>query len=95
MEDKTFELVSKMYSDITQRLDGIDSRLGNLEEGQKGLVNDIIRLENKLDNNSKALFDGYTQNNDRLDRIDEKLEDLSEKIDSHDIKIQVIEGARR
>ena len=95
MEDKTFDLLTKMYGEFTEFRKETSTRLGSLEEGQKGLVNDIIRLENKLDDNSKALFDGYSQNNDRLDRIDEKLDELSDKIDSHDIKIQVIESARR
>jgi tetrahydromethanopterin S-methyltransferase subunit G len=34
MEDKVFELMSKMYSDITARLDSIENKLDNNSKGQ-------------------------------------------------------------
>ncbi len=43
MEDKLFELMTKMYSDITDRLDSIDNKLD-----EKSDKNDIVRIEDKL-----------------------------------------------
>lgn len=63
MEDKLFELMTNMYSEITAKLNTMDKKL---DENRL----DIVRLENKLDNNSKALFDGYKQTFDKLMEID-------------------------
>jgi len=88
VEDKTFELLTKMYSEFTEFR---KETKGNID----GLKNDILRIENKLDNNSKALFDGYHQLHEKLEVVEDKLDTLSEKVDRHDIKIQVIEGGRK
>jgi SPX domain protein involved in polyphosphate accumulation len=56
MEEKLFEFMTKMYSDLTSRLDDIDKKLD-----EKADKSDIVHLENKLDTNSKAMFDGYMQ----------------------------------
>lgn len=59
-DDKLFELMSKMYAEMQQ--------------GFKEMRNDIVRIENKLDANSKTLFDGYEQtyelNIEMRDKID-------------------------
>lgn len=47
MEDKVFDLMTRFYNEFT--------------EFRQEIKNDIVRLENKVDNNSKALFDGYDQ----------------------------------
>lgn len=50
-EDKLFELMTKMYSDITVRLDSMDKKLDG-----KSDKSDIVRIENKLDNASKSVI---------------------------------------
>ena len=88
MEDKTFELLSKMYGEFTEFREETNTRLDYVERH-------IARLENKVDNNSKALFDGYKQVYEKLETVEGKVDKLSEKVDRHDIKIQVIEGGRK
>jgi hypothetical protein len=61
VDDKVFELVSKIYGELTEFRKESNERLDNLEDGQKKLGNDVIRLENKVDDGLKALFDGYKQ----------------------------------
>lgn len=56
MDDKLFELMSKMYADMNSKLEEINNKLD-----MKADKNDIVHIEDKLDNNSKALFDGYKQ----------------------------------
>lgn len=73
MDDKTFGLLEKMYSDITSRLDNIDSKVGVMNSRLEKVEGHITRLENKFDDNSKALFDGYKQHSDQLTCIEEKL----------------------
>ncbi|MGH4050186.1 MAG: hypothetical protein ACREVX_02350 [Clostridium sp.] len=71
MEDKSFELMSKLYTEMNSKFDkmnsrfnGIDSRFDIIDKklDAKADKTDIVRIEDKSDNNSKALFDGYTLN---------------------------------
>ena len=88
MENKTFELLTKMYGEFTSRFDKIETDI-------QGLKKDVLRIENEHGNKLEALFDGYKQTYEKLDVIEDKLDTLSEKVDRHDIKIQVIEGGRK
>ncbi len=63
MEDKTFELMTKMYSEFTEFRKEMNEFKGemyefkdDMYEFRKETKNDIIRLENKLDSNCKALL---------------------------------------
>ncbi|MFZ5986731.1 MAG: hypothetical protein ACOYWZ_06370 [Bacillota bacterium] len=66
MEDKMFELMSKIYSELTEFRAETNKRLATLEDGQKKQNNDTIRIENKIDTNSKALFDGHKQTYEKV-----------------------------
>lgn len=68
MDDKTFELLTKMYSDMTEQFKEINRKIDN-----KADKNDIIRLENELNPKVQALFGGYKQHTDILDRIEKKI----------------------
>ena len=66
MEDKAFELIEKLYIEFTgfrketrERFDGVDQKLTFIEQNHG----------KKL----QALFDGYKQHSDQLDRIEEKV----------------------
>ncbi|SHJ81618.1 hypothetical protein [Paramaledivibacter caminithermalis] len=55
MENKTFELLEKMHSDIQSRFDMMENEIKEVRnEMRKGFV----RLENKMDENHKVLYDG-------------------------------------
>lgn len=68
MDDKMFELLTKMYSDMAEQFKEINRKLDN-----KADKNDIIRLENELNPKVQALFDGYKQHTDILDRIEKEI----------------------
>jgi len=63
-----FELLTKMYSDMAEQFKEINRKLDN-----KADKNDIIRLENELNPKVQALFDGYKQHTDILDRIEKEI----------------------
>ncbi len=94
MEDKMFELMSKIYGELTAFRTETNKRLDSLEDGQKKLNNDIIRIENKLDNNSKALFDGYNQVYDKVVAVENAVNDLSSKVEKQEVEIKVIKGGK-
>lgn len=95
MEDKTFELITKMYGEFTSRFNEMEIRFDKIETDIQGLKKDVLRIENEHGKKLEALFDGYQQTYEKLDVIEQKLDDLSEKVDRHDIRIQVIEGGRK
>lgn len=59
MEDKAFEILIKMYSEMMEQLKGINGKLD-----KKADKSDIVRLENELSPKVEALFDGYNQHTD-------------------------------
>ena len=96
MEDKTFELLTKMYSELTSRLDTMDGRLDTIDKklDQKADKTDIVRLEAIIDDNSKALFDGYHQTFEKLCALETKVDELSFQSEKQDIEIRVIKGGK-
>ena len=88
MEDKMFELVTKMYNEFSEfRKD--------MNEFRKETKKDIIRLENIVDTNSKALFDGYKQTFEKLTAVEKKVDDISAKVEKQDVEITVIKGGKK
>ena len=77
LDEKMFELMEKMYSDFSKRFDNIEvdikdlkTEVGSLKVESKK-VNSII--EHELMDKIEALFDGYIQNTDKLDRIEKEV----------------------
>ena len=69
MEDKTFELIEKIYVDM-QEMKGdikeVKTRLSNVEKT-------VLHIEQDHGQKLQALFDGHKQHSDQLDRIEEKV----------------------
>lgn len=63
MEDKTFELLEKMYSEFTDFREEANSRFDNLEIGQKKIE---ITLEHDINNKLQALHEQGEANSDKL-----------------------------
>ena len=76
MEDKTFELIEKMYSEM--------------QSGFKEVRQDIVKLEDKMDENHKVLYDGYKQNSEAITEIKEDIKDLKSRVDNQEIELWVI-----
>jgi len=68
LEDKVFELLTEMYSEMTEQFKEIKSKLD-----EKADKSDIVRMENELNPKVKALFDGYKQHTDILERIEKEV----------------------
>ena len=91
MENKTFELLEKMYSDIQSRFD----IMGNeIKEVRKEMQNGFVRLENKMDENHKALYDGYKQNSEAITEIRKDIKELKSRVENQEIELRVIRGGK-
>lgn len=56
MDDKVFDLLEKMYIEMQEMKSTMANKQDIVETRQ-----DIVSLENKMDTNHKALYDGYKQ----------------------------------
>jgi uncharacterized protein YukE len=86
-EDKTFELMTKMYAEFSQKFENIEGEIGDLkgEMGElKGTVSSmdktLIKIENEHGGKLSALFDGWKQNTDQLQRIEKEVSRQNEVI---------------
>lgn len=75
MEDKVFDLIEKMYAEMKQQFNEVNQKLD-----KKADKSDIVRLENDLVPKIEALFDGYKQNTEKLDRIENEVSKQEEII---------------
>ncbi len=102
MEDKMFELVTKMYNEFSEFRKDMNEFKKDMNEFKKDMnefrketKKDIIRLENIVDTNSKALFDGYKQTFEKLTAVEKKVDDISAKVEKQDVEITVIKGGKK
>jgi archaellum component FlaC len=87
------EDVSGLKQDVSilkEDVSGLKQDVGILKEDVTSLKQDIIRIENKMDDKFGALFDGYTQHGVRLERVENKIDDLVSNYERQDVKIEVI-----
>lgn len=75
VEDKVFDLIEKMYAEMKQQFNEVNQKLD-----KKADKSDIVRLENDLVPKIEALFDGYKQNTEKLDRIENEVSKQEEII---------------
>ncbi len=97
LEEKMLALMEKLYREF-KSLDGkvgsLDGKVGSLDAKVGSLQKDVLRIENKLDTDSKALFDGYSQTYEKLGVIEAKVDAISSKVEKQDVEIRVIKGAK-
>lgn len=75
MENKVFDLMEKMYAEMKQQFEFVNKKLD-----EKADKTDIVKLENDLVPKIEALFDGYKQNTEKLDRIEKEVSKQEEII---------------
>ena len=75
--EKLFELMTKMYSEMQEGFKKSDKRFDNLEGRFDNLESDVKKIGAKIDGEItpklEALFDGYKQNTEKLTRIENEV----------------------
>jgi len=74
VEDKTFELLTKIYSEFSEFKDSTNKKLNKLHE-------DVLRMEQDHGNKLQALFDGHIQHERILNEHGKQLADINNKLD--------------
>lgn len=83
-EDKLFELMSKMYGEMQNEFGKIRSEMHDgfkeVKERLDSVEKTVINIENNHGQKLEALFDGNTQLNSQLDRIENEVSKHEEVI---------------
>lgn len=90
MDDKVFELMEKMYSEMTTQFKEVGRKLD-----KKADKNDIVIMENNLNPKVEALLDGYKQLSEGQEEIKNRIQDLNSKISNQEVEITVLKGCKQ
>ena len=85
--EETLKLILDKINSMDFKIGSIDSKLNKLEDH-------VLIIENKLDNNSKALFDGYQQISEKLNVLENKVDKFASKVETQEVEIRVIKGGK-
>ncbi|MGI6629368.1 MAG: hypothetical protein ACOX4H_02325 [Bacillota bacterium] len=88
--DAKFDQVNAKFDEINAKFDEVNAKLD-----QKADKADIGRLENELTTKVNVLFDGQKQNSDQLEKVIARLDAIEEKVESHDIRIAVLDKRKK
>lgn len=80
--EQLFEFMTKMYSEMQEMKENMATK------------HDIIRLEDKMDTNHEALYDGYKQTYEKLTILENKVNEIDNKVEKQDVEIRVIKGVK-
>lgn len=95
MDKKAFNLLEKMYVDLSGKIDNINGEIkeiridiNGVKQGVNEVEQDIIRIEHKMDDNHKALYDGFKLNAEGIQELNIKVDNLTEGVEHQEIKLQ-------
>ncbi|NLY44673.1 MAG: hypothetical protein GX053_01580 [Tissierella sp.] len=93
MDEKIFELLEILYTEVQDIKSNMATKdeLANVEQNLK---QEIVRLEDKMDANHKALYDGYKLTYEKLEVLQEEVDEINEKIEKQDFEFKVIRTAK-
>lgn len=101
MEDKTFELLEKMYSEFVQfrqetndRFDEVNGSFDEVRGDIDEVKGHIVRIENDHGRKLDLLLDGYKQNSEDISEINLKLDRLTDRVENQEIKLQVLKSVK-
>lgn len=94
MEDKSFELLTKMYSEFSEFRKDITDKVENNTREIRTVGNQVTKLENELKTDVKALYDGYKQTYEKLQVLETKVDIISQKIEKQDVELKVLKGGK-
>ncbi|MGE4282248.1 MAG: hypothetical protein AB7G87_00865 [Clostridia bacterium] len=98
MDDRLYDLLEKVYIELQEVKTDVKENQKHIKENEKHIKENqkhILRFEDNFSNKVSALFDAQSMTNERLDRIEQKVDTLSEKAERHEVEIRVIEGIRK
>lgn len=98
MDNKVFDLLEKMYIEMQEMKGNMATKddIANMatKDDIIKINHSLVRLEQKMDIHHKALYDGYKQSIEGITDIKEKLENLTDRVENQEIKLQVLRSVK-
>ena len=98
MDDKLFELMSKMYSELTIKIDGLGNELKEVKNEVKQNSKDIqkiqIKIENSVEPKIQLALEKLDSVNVKLTEHDARFDAIESKIESQDVEIKVLKRVK-
>lgn len=91
MEDRTFELLEKMYAEFSKRFENQDKKIDSIGNELKKID---IKIEHKIEPKIEALFEAKDIIYDRLDKIENKVDNITFKMERQAFEIKVMRGGK-
>lgn len=95
MDDKTFELLTRMYNEFVSFKSDMNEFRQETNKRLDAVDGHIIRIENEHGHKLDALFDGYKQLTEGQEEIKLQLTELSSKVERQDVQITVLKGSKK
>ncbi len=92
MEDKTFELLTKMYNEFSGRFDSLESKVDKIDAR---LTKVETCIENEIKPDIKACLEGYQMVYEKLIEQERAIEIINNKLEKQDVEITVIKGGKK
>ncbi len=73
--EQLFEFLTKMYGEMQGMKENMATKDDLAKTNQS-----IVRLEDKMDKNHKALYDGYKLTYEKLTMLEEKVDEIDKKL---------------
>jgi exonuclease VII small subunit len=89
--EKLFQFMEKMYSEMQNGFSGLHIRMDKLEEIVISLEQSQLRLENEFKDTKKTLYDGYIQNTEAINRLEAKVDFIAEKVSKNELDTKVLQ----
>ncbi len=97
MDEKVFELMEKMYSEMQEMKSNMATKYDLADMVTKDdllkVEQKLIIMENKMDQNHKVLYDGYKLTFEKLETLEVKVNEIENKVERQDVEIRVIRSA--
>ncbi len=100
MEDKTFELMEKMYIEFNKKFGGLETDMKNgfnqvnQKLDEKADKSDIARLENDLKPKAETALDGYKIVYEKLQELQTDIREVSKKVETQEVELRVIKNIK-
>jgi len=94
MQDKTFELVEKLYNRMEDGFNSVRAEIQDvkteLKQGIARMEQNMVRMEQKYDNKIDILFDAVQSNTEAINSLRSDMQKLEAKVDAHEIKLKIV-----
>ena len=93
--DKNFKEIKETYTkdmlEIRAKLAEHDKDIKELKEMIQSLQRTMLIIEDAVTNKIPALFDGYAMHQEKQEQLENKVDKIEEKVETHSIRIAALE----